>query len=214
MRRMRRPQLLVLAGVNGAGKSSVAGERLRASGLDYFNPDEVTRQLHEAGLPTTEANALAWREGCDRLRQSIEEGRNFALETTLGGHTIPALIGRACASHDVTVWFVGLDSPERHMARVAARAAAGGHAIPEQKIRARWNAARANLIALLPHLHELWLYDNSAESTAAAAVPIVLLHWKRDRIVAPARSRLKQTPGWAKPILEAALQLESTRRSD
>ena len=213
MSRTRRPKLLVLAGVNGAGKSSVAGARLRASGLDYFNPDEVTRQLRDMSLSANDANALAWREGRDRLRQAIAGLSNFAIETTLGGHTLPRLIARACASHDVTVWFVGLDSPERHVARVTARVAAGGHAISEKKIRARWNTARTNLIALLPHLHEAWVYDNSAERGAAAAKPTALLHWKRGRIIGPSRGRLRHTPDWAKPIVETALQLENPRRT-
>lgn len=208
MSRTRRPRLLVLAGVNGAGKSSVAGARLRAAGLDYFNPDEVTRQLCDTGLPAANANALAWREGCDRLRQAMTKRRNFAIETTLGGHTIPRLIVRACASHDVTVWFVGLDSPERHLSRVTARVAAGGHAIAEKKIRTPWNTARSNLIALLPHLHEAWVYDNSAERTATAAKPDVLLHCRHGRIAGPAHNRLAHTPNWAKPIVEAALRLE------
>lgn len=36
---MARPVLCVLAGVNGAGKSSVGGQVLEQSGLAWFNPD-------------------------------------------------------------------------------------------------------------------------------------------------------------------------------
>lgn len=207
MTRTAHPVLLVLAGVNGAGKSSVAGVRLRASGLDYFNPDEVTRQVQAAGMDEDAANALAWQEGRDRLRRAITQSENFAIETTLGGRTIPALIARACTSHAVTIWFTGLDSPEHHAARVAARVAAGGHDIPLQKIRTRWDSARTNLIALLPRLHKLFVYDNSTESDLIErADPLLLLHVQDGRIVGPAHRQLAHTPDWAKPIVEAALR--------
>ncbi len=209
----KRPTLLVLAGVNGAGKSSVAGASLRSQGLDYYNPDEATAQLRAAGIASGEANANAWQHGRRALETAIELGRNFALETTLGGNTLPALVARACDTHDVTLWFVGLDSPERHFARVASRVAAGGHDIPADKIRARWDSARRNLIGLLPRLYELRVYDNSHEQPegAAAANPSLLLHWRDSRIVAPAMSRLPYTPECAKPIVEAARRLVDDR---
>lgn len=205
-----RPTLLVLAGVNGAGKSSVAGASLRSQGLDYYNPDEATAQLQAAGIAAGEANASAWQHGRRALETAIQQGRNFAFETTLGGNTIPALVACACDTHDVTVWFVGLDSPERHIARVASRVAAGGHDIPSDKIRARWDGARRNLMGLLPRLYEFRVYDNSHEQPggAASANPSLLLHWRAGQIVAPAMSRLRHTPEWAKPIVEAARQLQ------
>ena len=206
----RRPTLLVLAGVNGAGKSSVAGLSLRIQVLDYYNPDEATAQLRASGIAAAEAHASAWQNGRRALEAAIEGRRSYALETTLGGNTLPALVARACDSHDVTLWFVGLDSPERHIARVAARVAAGGHDIPADRIRARWDGARRNLVGLLPRLHELRLYDNSHEQPdgAAAANPSLLLHWRDGRIVAPALTRLRHTPDWAKPVVEAARRLQ------
>jgi predicted ABC-type ATPase len=64
----------------------------------------------------------------------------------------------------VRVWYVGLSSPELHIARVRARVAKGGHDIPEPRIRERYDASRLNLIRLLPRLSELWVYDNSVEA--------------------------------------------------
>lgn len=205
-----RPTLLVLAGVNGAGKSSVAGARLRASGLDYYNPDEATRSLRDQGMVDADANAAAWRFGKQRLEDAIGNGRGFAFETTLGGNTMPALIRQACDTHDVTVWFVGLDTPERHLARVQARVAAGGHAIAEHKIRERWDAARRNLIGLLPHLHELRVYDNSVECRQGAdgAEPAEVLHCRDGRMLQPVADQMRGTPDWAKPLVEAASRLD------
>ena len=62
-----------------------------------------------------------------------------------------ALLERALAvGLEVRVWYVGLSSPELHLARVRARVAKGGHDIPEAQVRARYDSSRLNLIRLLP----------------------------------------------------------------
>src|SRR6266436_8313419 len=93
----RRPSIYVIAGVNGAGKSSVAGEAFRQSGADYYNPDEAARLLRAANptLTQTEANGAAWHEGVRLLKRAIDERLDFAFETTLGARTIPRLLREA-----------------------------------------------------------------------------------------------------------------------
>jgi predicted ABC-type ATPase len=207
------PVLYVVAGVNGAGKSSLGGELLREQGLNYFNPDEAARKIRDvSGCPATEANAQAWNEGKRLLEKAIRERLSHAFETTLGGTTIPRLVGKAAdAGFDVRMWFMGLATVEHHIARVRARVASGGHDIPEAKIRERWDGSRRNLIVLLPRLTELRLFDNSAErdaETGEMPPPRLLLHYARGVIVAPALAELEATPEWAKPIVAAALQLK------
>lgn len=208
----RRPVLLVLAGVNGAGKSSIGGEILRASGQNYFNPDEAARRIRdELGCTGEEANALAWQEGRTRLSDSIANRRSFAFETTLGGNTMPTLIREAAASgFDVLVWYAGLQSVDCHLARVRARVAAGGHAIPEERIRERWDASRRNLIDLMPVIAELKVFDNSMEAGRSGRIPPprLLLHVSSGAVVAPSREELARTPEWAKAIVARALQLQ------
>ena len=205
---MGRPVLLVLAGVNGAGKSSIGGNvMLRRAGLGWFNPDTCTRRLVDAGLSLADANARAWKQGVELLDAAITGGHSHAFETTLGGSTITQRIAAAARSHDVLVWFCGLASPEQHIARVAARVAAGGHDIPEARIRERWIRAPLNLITLMPLLAELRAYDNSTDVPAGSAVPdpSLVLHLQRGTLRYPRTlDELEQTPGWAKPLVQAA----------
>ena len=205
-------RILVLAGVNGAGKSSLLGTWLEQEGLSWFNPDSFTRALVDAGWALGEASAAAWNEGARRLRQAIADGGDFAFETTLGGNTIPQLLRQACQSHEVAIWFCGLDSVELHIARVAARVAGGGHDIPHDKIRARFDTARENLIDLLPHLAELHVYDNSAPADATGQVaPLLVLELDRNGLQYPQTpEELAQVPDWAKPIVMAALELRQS----
>lgn len=202
--------IYVLAGTNGAGKSSIGGAMFRRGGADYFNPDEATQRLLAAnpGLSLDEANGAAWHEGKRLLERAIRERLRFAFETTLGGSTIPSLLAKAAAQGiEVRMWYAGLSSPEMHVARVKARVAKGGHDVPQAQIRQRYDDSRLHLIDLLPFLTELYVYDNSAEADPAAGIapsPVPILHMVRGRIVGPAD--LSRTPEWAKPIVAAALQ--------
>ena len=90
----------MLAGTNGAGKSSVADAMFRRSGADYFNPDEAIARILTAnpGISTAEANSAAWLQGRPLLERAIAERLDFAFETTLGEHTISALLPNALAA--------------------------------------------------------------------------------------------------------------------
>jgi predicted ABC-type ATPase len=210
-RKTQAPRLYVLAGVNGAGKSSIGGAMVRAAGADYFNPDEAARALISAnpGLDQLKANAAAWRHGRRLLERAINEHKDFAFESTLGGSTMPRLLAEAAAQgFQVRIWYVGLASPELHIQRVRNRVRAGGHDIPESSIRRRWRHSRLNLVQLLPHLTELRVYDNSDDADPAAGrapQPRLVLHLDHGEIVGP--PDLSSTPEWAKPIVAAALKL-------
>jgi predicted ABC-type ATPase len=192
---------------------------LQEAGADYFNPDEAARRIRSAnpGMTEVEANSAAWHQGKRLLERAIAERLDFAFESTLGATTIPALLASAASlGIEVRVWYVGLSSPELHIARVRARVAHGGHDIPEADIRRRWETGRLNVIRLLPALTELRVFDNSGDAdphAGAVPAPVLLLHVRRGRIVAP--RDLSATPAWAKPLVAAAMRLhgETRRRS-
>lgn len=212
------PRLYVLAGTNGAGKSSLGGAMIRARGAAYFNPDEAAAAIRAAHphLSQTQANSAAWQEGKRLLEKALAERLDFAFETTLGGRSITALLERAARQgFEVRVWFAGLASPELHLARIRSRVTHGGHDIPEADVRRRYDQSRLNLVRLLPLLAELRVYDNSADGDPKAGQPPqprLLLHWQGGHIgghiAAPAVQDLAATPDWAKPIIAAALKLQ------
>jgi predicted ABC-type ATPase len=209
------PRIYVLAGVNGAGKSSIAGATFRAAGADYYNPDEAAREFMAAnpGLTQAEANSAAWRKGVELLNRAIDERKNFAFETTLGANTIPRLLAQASAQGiEIYIWYVGLSSPELHIERVQARVRRGGHDIAAEDIHRRFDRSRLNLIDLLPRITALRLFDNSADADPAVGKipkPKLVLDTKNRKIL---NSRdLKNTPAWAKPIVAAALKLQAER---
>lgn len=201
--------IYVLAGVNGAGKSSIGGSALRANGWDWYNPDEVAQALR-ARFPERsqdEINSAVWHEGLRRLQAAIRDDTHFAFETTLGGHTITATLMDAIATGiPVHVWYCGLGSAELHIQRVAERVARGGHDIPETLIRTRYKSSLRNLIHLVPGLTQLAVYDNSAPlDTAGRPAVRRLLHTSYREI----RELTTNMPDWAKPVAAACLAAAS-----
>ena len=208
-------RIFVLAGVNGAGKSSVGGAALSSRNVPWFNPDLAARELRDAnpGMSADAADGHAWEIGRKGLERALAGGLNFAFETTLGARTIPdLLLAGARAGAQVHVWYAGLASPELHIARVKSRTTAGGHDIPDQKIHDRYSASRANLIKLLPHLASLRVYDNSVDAdpkTGHRPQPALLLQMEDGRIVT--HIALGRVPQWAKPVLAAAIDADRAR---
>jgi len=204
-------RIYVLAGVNGAGKSSIGGAAFRQNGGDYYNPDEVAHRLMAADprLTQMEANSAAWQQGVRLLREAIEEHLDFAFETTLGANTIPRLLLQAASQGiEIYVWYVGLSSPELHIERVQSRVRRGGHDIAAEHIRRRYEHSRLNLIEILPRLTALRVFDNSEDADPAAGKtpkPKLVLHVERGKIINP--GDLRHAPDWAKPIVAAALKL-------
>lgn len=201
------PAIYVLAGTNGAGKSSVAGAVVGT----YFDPDEAARKIRRAnpGMSVAEANSQAWHEGKRLLERSIREGLDYTFETTLGGASITKLLRDAAKrGFDISIWYMGLATPELHGARVRARVTKGGHDISEAKIRERFDSSRKNLIKLMPDLTELRVYDNSREAdpdAGEAPEPELMLHMKAGKVAETCD--LRAAPAWVKPILAAALKL-------
>ena len=183
---------------------------LEQAGIEFFNPDKVARQFKSTyqGISQEDANSMAWQQGRRLLERAIDERKDFAFETTLGGNTMPALLKKAASSGiEVRIWYVGLESAELHIARVRSRVAMGGHDIPESKIRERYAQSRMRLIELMPALTELKVFDNSKDGDpqkGQAPSPRLLLHMNRGKIAAA--YDLRQIPQWAKPILQAAIE--------
>ena len=212
------PTIYVLAGPNAGGKSSIGGEIIRRYGGNYFNPDEyaVALKLANPGLTDRDANSAAWEEGVRRLRNAIDKRQSYAFETTLGGETICRLLHKAAGKGiELWIWYIALDNVESHLARVQARAARGGHDIPESLVRQRYDNSRANLAGLLHKAAKVVVYDNSktaALDEGEPPEPRLVLDYEKG--VIKNKKQLKDTPDWAKPVVAAALEAEfATKRS-
>jgi len=157
------PSLVVLAGPNGAGKSTTAPSLLRGTlgVMEFVNADVIACGL--SGFQPEAAALAAGRVMLSRMRQLARERVSFAFETTLANRLLAKWItGLVREGYRFNLVFVWLPSSEFAMARVAQRVRAGGHVVPGEVIRRRYEAGLRNFFDLYqPLASRWWLYDNS-----------------------------------------------------
>ena len=149
----KKPRLLVIAGPNGSGKSTVT-KGLPLIGL-YVNADEIKR--------VSRCTDLEAAQEAEQLRELLlARGADFAFETVLSTDRNLSLLRRAKeAGYEICAVFVLTSDVEINARRVQERAAAGGHDVPEDKIRSRYTKSLQNLSPLVRIADKTRVLDNS-----------------------------------------------------
>jgi predicted ABC-type ATPase len=165
-----RPVLLVIAGPNGSGKTTVTA-RLRqerwSEGVEYLNPDDVARdRFGDWNSSDAVLKAAQWTTA--RREELLAAGRGIAFETVMSAPDKVHFVARARdAGYFVRVFFIGTSDPRINAARVAGRVMQGGHTVPIEKIVSRYERSMANLAAVIELADRVYVYDNSVEDVEA-----------------------------------------------
>ena len=156
------PNLYIIAGCNGAGKTT-ASFTILPEMLDckeFVNADSIA-----AGLSPFNPESVALEAGrlmLSRIHELMEAGVDFAFETTLATRSYVSLVKAAqLVGYKVTLLFIWLDSPQAAIQRVADRVAEGGHNIPEDIIVRRYRRGIFNLINLYIPICDSWILVNN-----------------------------------------------------
>ena len=157
------PRLYIISGCNGAGKTT-ASYSLLPEMLDckeFVNSDEFAKGL--SPFDPSKASIQASRYMLLKIRYLLKRGQDFAVETTLATRTLLKTAKMAqSAGSTVTLLYFWLNSPDLAVERVRARVEAGGHNIPEETIRRRYNTGIYYFFNLYAPICERWiLADNS-----------------------------------------------------
>lgn len=161
-----RPSLVLLAGPNGAGKSTLYQTRVAPSFAGPFiNADIIQR--NELQDPSMEASYQAARIAEARRTEMLEARQSFATETVFS-HPSKLEVIEAARRHGylVVVMHVGVDSPDLSVNRVRSRTEEGGHAVPEEKIRARYGRGQPLIREAVLRADRGMVFDNSRLNTA------------------------------------------------
>ena len=156
-----KPTLCIIGGCNGAGKTTLARELLPRLGLMRFlNADEIAR-----GLSPLDPNLTAFKAGrilLEEARSLLDRGENFAIESTLSGKTYLALLRAAKSKgYRVILHYILIGSATQAVGRVALRVKLGGHHVPEDDIRRRYDRSRKHFLEdYLPLADEWGLWEN------------------------------------------------------
>lgn len=156
-----RPSLILLAGPNGAGKSTLYENRVTPSFAGPFiNADLIQRDELCDASPSAAYRAAEIAEA--RRSELISEGRSFASETVFSHPSKLELIHKArLAGYLIIVMHVGIDSPDLSVARVRGRVDEGGHDVPEDKIRARFDRSAPLIRQAVLLANRGMVFDNS-----------------------------------------------------
>jgi len=159
---MEHPNVVILAGPNGAGKSTLAESLIQGTlGIrHYVNADTLAR-----GLSAFNFDDMAIKAGkimLQHLHDLAEERSNFAFETTLASRTFAPWIGELKKTgYRFHLFFVWVPSAEVSIQRVRERVFQGGHGVPEDTIRRRYQRGLTSFFTLYQRLADGWeFYDN------------------------------------------------------
>ena len=157
------PKLYIIAGCNGAGKTTASFTILPAvlGCKEFINADEIAK-----GLSPFQPESVAVQAGrimLARMDELLQKGETFAFETTLATKSYKQKIEWAQANgYEVTLLFFWLDSPNIAKKRVAQRVAEGGHNIPLETIERRYYNGIANLFTIyIDMVNICYIFDNS-----------------------------------------------------
>ncbi len=163
---MKAPNLYIIAGANGSGKTTFARVFLPAyvRCTRFVNPDLIAQ-----GLSPFDPSRSALRAGrlvLGEIGRNLAAGMDFAFETTLSGRTYRRVLQDAKRrGYRVHILYLWIPTASLAVARVTSRVAEGGHSVPESDVKRRFTRTFANLMSeYRPLADSLYFFDNSGET--------------------------------------------------
>lgn len=194
---MRKPVLIVIAGPNGSGKTSITRRILHHQWMEdsiYINPDEVAQERF--GDWNSKEAILQSVKYCEELREKcLLEKRSLIFETVLSVEDKVDYIARAKErGFFVRLFFVCTSSPIINASRIARRVMQGGHDVPITKIISRYEKSIANCCLASRLVDRTYVYDNSENDVEAQ----LLFRLKEGNLE---KKYIEEIPEWAVPII-------------
>ena len=156
-------QLWILAGGNGAGKSTFYRTRLATKGLAFINADIIARQLYPDAPESHSYDAA--RIAAEIRSQLLEQGRSFCFETVFSHPSKIDFVAEAKAlGYEIILVFMHLGDSNLNQARVAQRVSEGGHDVPADKVINRIPRTLKNIRIALPLCDQVYVLDNATYS--------------------------------------------------
>ncbi len=192
----RKPVLIVIAGPNGSGKTTITSRVLQHEWLEdsiYINPDNVAQNLF--GDWNDQEAVLKAAQYCEKEREeNLRLHHSMIFETVMSTRNKIDFIHRAKENgFFIRLFFVGTSSPTINASRIASRVMKGGHDVPITKIISRYYKSIANCKTAASLADRTYVYDNSVDGKEAQ-----LLFRMTDGEIF--KQYVEEIPDWAKGI--------------
>ncbi len=146
----------IIGGVNGAGKSSLSGVLLAKDtelGI-VIDTDKITANLNGDKIKGGKC-------AVKKINDCLEKGINFTQETTLSGvRTLKTIRKAINLNYHIRLYYVGVETAEESILRIANRVKKGGHNIPQSDVLRRYENRFNDLLKILPYCNEVFFFDN------------------------------------------------------
>jgi len=190
--------MILLAGPNGAGKSTLyelaIAPRLQAP---FINADLIQR--HELRDASMAAAYTAAGMAENRRQLALKQGLSFVSESTFSHESKLALVDDAKrAGFRVVIYHIHVRQPELSVSRVALRVREGGHGVPEDKIRERYERNQPLIREAVLRADFAFVFDNSQLNVP----PRCVLNFRAGRVTMAAG----ELPSWASVLYADALR--------
>ncbi len=168
--KQHKPVLIVIAGPNGSGKTTITSRVLQHDWLEdslYINPDNVAQ--HMFGDWNNQEAVLKAAQYCQKQREEcLKNKHSMIFETVMSTDEKINFIQRAKeAGFFIRLFFVGTSSPTINASRIAARVMKGGHDVPIAKIISRYAKSIINCGIASQYADRTYVYDNSTDGVEA-----------------------------------------------
>ena len=189
-------QLWVLAGGNGAGKSTFYRTQLAPLGLPFVNADILAKELYPQ---SPEEHSYDAAKLATEIRfQLLHEGRSFCFETVFSHPSKIDFVAQAkVLGYEIILVFIHLDTVSLNQARVAQRLSEGGHNVPDEKVASRIPRVLQNIKKTLPLCDQVRILNNSRIDSPFQQVAVIRNGQKLQQEI--------PLPDWAKELLESYL---------
>ncbi len=147
--------LIIVSGVNGAGKTTFGIPYTQIKGYEFLNADEIAKKITDAGKPN--AMIKAGRIFFQRLNNYLKKEKSFVVETTLSGSYINKVARKAQKKgYKITVIYIFIDNVETSIQRVRSRVLKGGHDVPLEDLLRRFSRSKANFWENFTEIADEW----------------------------------------------------------
>jgi predicted ABC-type ATPase len=199
-----KPQLWLLVGGNGAGKSTFYHRFLRERGVQFVNADQIARAI---APDAPEAASYEAAQLAAELRRTLLARRaSFCFETVFSHPSKLDFVAEAkAAGYEIVMVFIHLESGALNLGRIAQRVAEGGHHVPPEKVAERLERLQPQVLAALPLVDQLHVLDNSSIDHPY----LIQLRFEQGRLVHQA-ARLKP---WVRRLFAGWLPPRPTLKS-